>query len=207
MFLDKATSILHDRHLNLGTVSDVQSDRTKGTVVSQSPESDKTVAWGTTVDLGLAVPIEVRRTPVPNVIGRDLPAAKAILDKSQLRAGPEIPRPSNEPAGQVIAQSIKPETVVPIGTSVGLAFAQQITVLVPNLVGRTVEEASNLLAKGQLALGETAFVEQDGPAGMVIAQDIPEGSPVPIGTRIIEDFTDSDAGRGGRAKRRGEIAR
>jgi len=66
----------------------------------------------------------------------------------------------------------------------GAVFAAQRLVVVPDLVGRTEEDARQLLEAAGLAVGQITRVESDAGPGTVVSQDPQPRSQVPPNTRV-----------------------
>ncbi|NQU37651.1 MAG: Stk1 family PASTA domain-containing Ser/Thr kinase, partial [Actinobacteria bacterium] len=97
---DDAQAALSEVNLNLGNVTQQDSDQPAGMVLSQSPNS------GTTVDEGSSVNIAVSNgmVSVPNVVGDTEAQANATLINAGFNVQ-VINQPSSDPAGTVLAQS------------------------------------------------------------------------------------------------------
>ena len=153
----------------------------EGEVISQSPEE------GTQVDEGSTVRITVSAGPsaitVPDLRGQTLAEARAQLIDVGLQLGeveevndPETPEDqiidSNPTAGTGVAPASK------INVRVGTG-----KVTVPNVVGRSQNDAQRLLADANLQV-ETEFRQTNSVAeGQIISQD-PDDGAVDIGSTV-----------------------
>jgi hypothetical protein len=147
----------------------------------------------------------------PDVVGQPVGSARAMLEKSRLRAGRETTQPTSErAAGTVIAQDPRPGTPVQPGAVVNLVIAtpprivvvpppknlpierspappQRPDVIVPRLVtvpdltGETPQQAARILRRYQLGLGQQRERESPAAAGTVIKQ-----APAP-GTQVARE--------------------
>lgn len=100
---EDAAQRLNAAGLELGEVSSVASDTARGIVLSTQPESGQPVAAGTRVALTVSAgPTELS---LPDVVGRDLPAARGTLEQLGLSPVVEYDSLSSLPAGTVVAQS------------------------------------------------------------------------------------------------------
>jgi eukaryotic-like serine/threonine-protein kinase len=123
---------------------------------------------------------------VPNLVGKNVEAARLELQNRQL-----IPvvttKNSGQPPDQVIGQSPDPGTEVKEGTKVHLFVSVgRQTVQVPDITGKTVAEARQVLEGMKLRLG-TKLTEQPSdtfPKGQIITQNPDAGATVPAGTAI-----------------------
>jgi beta-lactam-binding protein with PASTA domain/tRNA A-37 threonylcarbamoyl transferase component Bud32 len=109
---------------------------------------------------------------VPNVVGKPLARAIDILNRRELDPQP-VDVASRRPVGTVLRQDPPAQEVVDEGSTVRLfvsAGPRQTTV--PDLIGRTNEEAEQLLEESGLVLGITTREPSDEfDEGVVIAQD------------------------------------
>lgn len=156
----------------------------KGTVLEQTPAAGKHDAEGATVSL--VVSAGQKFVSVPNVIGMQQPDAQAALEAAGLDVGPVSEQVSAEPAGQVVALSPKEGTSTPIPTSVRLIVSSGMhVVVVPDLVGHTVQEARDMLNRVGLALGDVSSASMvDTDSAKVASQQPVAGSQVGIGSRV-----------------------
>jgi serine/threonine-protein kinase len=150
-------------------------------VFAQSPQPGERTQKGNfvTVYVSLGPP----KTEVPNVVGEQLDQALSDLQDRKLK-GRQVRVESDEPEGQVIAQTPTAGASVPEGTRVRLRVSKGPTpVAVPNVIGSTFETAnSTLLAKG-FAVSRTD-VKSDQPKDTVVDMSPGAGTLQPPGTTI-----------------------
>jgi beta-lactam-binding protein with PASTA domain len=154
---------------------------------------------------------EVYLLRAPDVVGQPVSSARAILEKGRLQVGRETAQVTSEHRpGTVMNQDPKPGTAMQPGASVNLWVAtppravpvpgripggsdgvdvptpapQPHVVIVPNLVGQSLEVASVVLGKPGLSLGDRRRQESDAAAGTVIAQFPAAGTRVKPGTSV-----------------------
>jgi beta-lactam-binding protein with PASTA domain len=173
----------------------------KGMVLSQSPEA------GTAADPETVVTITVSNgknpeVKVPNVVGKtETDAAKVLQD-----AGFEpLPGPSfsdTVAVGTVISQDPQADASAPAGSAVSISISQgpkpPATAVVPNVVGKTETEATNILKSAGYAVvsartySDTVAVDVVGGqaplAGNVTLPGITVGIIVSDGPRPGPDF-------------------
>ena len=124
----EARIALENENLVLGTVTMVtDSEKAPGTVVYQSIEPDKTVKAGTSVDIMINDPnaeAEEETVTVPNVTGKPLEEALAMLKSAGLEAG-NVNQVSSDSYfnNYVAAQQAKAGSSVAKGTAVGLSVS------------------------------------------------------------------------------------
>lgn len=157
----------------------------KGTVLEQSPAPGGKEAPNTRVTL--VVSGGQRYATVPGVIGMSRELALNALESAGFDAGVVSERPSNEPRGAVIDSRPRPGTQAPIPSAVSLVLsAGPTTVIVPDVVGRSLGDARLLLRQVGLAVGDVQWglgAVADASAG-VVAQSPPAGSQAASGSRV-----------------------
>ncbi len=153
----------------------------KGTVLDQQPLPGSPETPG--VRVTLAVSSGQRLAPVPAVIGMSREQALTALESAGFVSGEIVTRPSNEPFGAVIDSRPRPGTQAPTPSTVALVLsAGPTTVLVPDVVGRPLDDAKVLLQQVGLAVGEVNW----GAGGAVMdASAVVVGQSPPAGSQAI----------------------
>jgi beta-lactam-binding protein with PASTA domain len=146
--LEDARDILDGSRLHLGEVTPQPSAAPEGTVLRQSPEPHQEVKPGTSVSLWVA-----GAAVVPNVVGRRLREAAAVLDKAGFEMQEEGQEESAYPEGTVARQAPEAAEGAPKGSRVRVWVAAPRLVRVPDLRGETPEAAEQQLKKRRLRLG------------------------------------------------------
>lgn len=157
----------------------------KGTVLDQSPGADSKEAPGTTVTL--VVSAGQRYATVPGVIGMSRELALNALESAGFEAGEVVERPSNEARGTVTDSRPRPGTQAPIPSSVALTLSAGPTlVLVPDVVGRPLSDATILLRQVGLAVGDVSYAPGAvaDAAANIVSQSPPAGAQVASGSRV-----------------------
>ncbi len=159
----------------------------KGTVLEQSPVAESREVPGTRVTL--VVSAGQKYGTIPGVIGMTRELALNALEVAGFDAGDVTERPSNEPRGAVIDARPRPGTQAPMPSAVALVIsAGPTTVLVPDLVGRPLSDATQLLRQVGLMVGEVAYAGGGSAiadaAAVVGAHSPPGGSQVAAGSRV-----------------------
>jgi beta-lactam-binding protein with PASTA domain len=137
--------------------------------------------------------------PVPDIVGRSLPDARALLETARLTTG----RVAG--TGAIVQQQAPAAgTAVPVGTPVDLVLGTPppLPVTVPRITGLTVADARQRLTRHSLSLGSVS-----GHGGVIKAQvpgaftRVTPGSPVdvtlaPVAPRQVQvpDLLGSDVG-------------
>ncbi|MEZ5093685.1 PASTA domain-containing protein [Nocardioides sp.] len=165
-----ARQALEDAGLELGEVEG-EGDL----VVEQSPVAGREVEPGSRVDIVLgSAPTDT--VEVPDVIGQRVEEATAELEGLGLAVGPVTGD------GEVVASQFPaPGSEVEPGTPVALLLVPDpdARVVVPDLEGRSLPEAAELLAGEGLGIGIV-----DGTGDLVRAQTPRPGAVVPVGSRV-----------------------
>ena len=130
--------------------------------------------------LGGEEPVEV-----PNVVGMQLDEAEATLQDADLDARVEE-KNSKKPEGEVLDQDPRAEEEVDPGTVVTLTVSAGVRqTSVPDLVGKTLEEAQAELKAADLRTGEiTEQAAEDAEPSEVLSQFPTSGKEVDVGTRV-----------------------
>ena len=158
----------------------------RGTVLEQTPLAESTEQAGALVTL--VVSSGQRYGTIPAVIGMTRELALDALETAGFDAGAVEMRPSNEPRGAVIDSRPRPGTQAPMPSTVALVISEgPTTILVPDLIGRTVSDATQLLRQLGLNVGDIQYEFGGSVAdagAVVVTQTPPVGSQVNAGTRV-----------------------
>jgi beta-lactam-binding protein with PASTA domain len=152
-----------------------EGDLAPGVVASQDPEAGTEVSRGSTVRLEVSTGL-----PVPDVVGRQITEAAALLDR--FRVEPSTVR-NRAPEGQVIDQQPGPPARVAAGAVVQLGLSDGSLVLVPPVELEAHESARAALDEADLRV---EVEERAGalPQGVVESQDPAAGSEVSRGSVV-----------------------
>jgi beta-lactam-binding protein with PASTA domain len=163
------------------TVSQQSSNKPKGIVLDQKPESGKSVLQGTQV--ALVVSKGPAGVAMPDVTG--LAAADAVKALQQRKLVPSLQQvASQEAPGTVVAQDPPPGKRAKPGTKVTLQVAKgQTSVAVPDVTGHSSQDAVNDLKNAGLSARVTQ-VPSSQPAGTVVAQNPAAGTKVDRGSAV-----------------------
>jgi beta-lactam-binding protein with PASTA domain len=123
--------------------------------------------------------------PVPSLLGLPLAAAEAALARAGLKPGRRSEQESRYPPGTVIGQSPDPQDEVAPDVAVDLVVAIPVRPTVPDLRGKTLDEATALIEAAGLIQGPVSRREtREAEEGRVLAQDPPSGVRVEPGARV-----------------------
>jgi len=171
-FVD-AKRILEEAGLNVKQ-GDVRYDNTKpiGMVLEQNPPADQTVKSGRRVYLIVCGGEQM--VEVPRLSGRTLRDAKFTLEQRGLEIGDIVKKFSNQYKEDVIInQTIQPGSKVKKSTQIDVIISNgpQIgNIIVPDLVGKTLEEAKKLLLEKRLKVGKITYQPSENEPGEILDQ-------------------------------------
>jgi len=179
----EATAALEDLGFNVETTSETNEDQEAGNVFDQSPARGERVEEGSTVSLKVSAGIEA--VPVPDVIGSQIADARRLLSGEGFTVREEPIPDENVPVGEVVDQTPGPNQEAPRGSEVVLQISSGPEErAVPEVAGRSVAEASNLLGQNGFSAVQTSEPSSEVPEGRVIRTEPPAGTPQPKGAQI-----------------------
>lgn len=153
-----------------------------GNIVSQDPISGTKVKAGRSVKVVVSKGIEF--VNVPNIIGQELGNARKILESVGLKIGDIRETYSRtSPNGIVISQNPKYGSITSKNSLVAIEIARHLPNTMPNLIGKTEEEAERLidsLGSYKLIIKEMesdtpgVVISQNPPANTTLIQEIPK---------------------------------
>ena len=179
--LTDAKKILAGANLTLGQISKVNSDVEPDTVLRQDPVAGTEVPVGTQVNVSVA---QKEMIAVPDLRGQSRQEAENILKKERLRLGEVVKRFSDQPADSVVWQEPAAGTKVAVGTAVELWVAVNAPVELPDVRGREVKEAEEILAKLRLRVGQVTKRLSYQPEGTIVRQEPAPGNLALVGTAV-----------------------
>jgi len=147
-----------------------------GQVARQSPDARTLVKRGSPVTVSLSK--GPRRTEVPDLLGKPLPAAQSAISGSGLAMGRILGAfsPGQEAPGSVLQQDPDPTDAVAPGTAVDLLLAMprpQERYVMPDLVYRNYELVRPYFEQLGFKLGSVKFERYEGVAAGVILRQFP----------------------------------
>jgi beta-lactam-binding protein with PASTA domain len=179
--VQEAEKLLKEVGLKLGQRSEKPGDPV-GTVLDQSPAAGTRVSPGSPVNTVIAIAPPDDRVLVPEVVGKLLQDAEAILKDSGLQPG-RISFRDHDRVDQVLEQSPKAGERVRKGSAVDLIVGRSRDVEqvnVPDVLGRTLAGATEILNAARLTVGERSGP----PDGRVREQKPKAGVKVQVGTPV-----------------------
>jgi beta-lactam-binding protein with PASTA domain len=180
--LDAAKASLKKAGLTLGKVEAKPGKGTPGLVLGQDPKAGVQAKKGSAVNLQVGA--EPEKVPVPNLTGKTLADAKALLSKSGLSAGKVTQAPGKGKVGTVVGQTPAAGAQVVKGSAVALeigAAKKPELIPVPNVVGKKLADAKAALTKAGLVAGKETARPGKGEPGVVVGQKPKAGTQVAKG--------------------------
>lgn len=180
--------------LNLGLTPEIEYEEStqyeQGIVMKTSVESGTMVAEGTNVILTVSAGSE--GVEVPDVVGMSEAEAVATLSKKGFEVNKTNGYDAYIKEGNIITQSPTAGSKAPGGTAVTIRISlgeENAKVRVPDLVGKSEEEAVAMLIEAKLEMGVVSEVnhENESLSGLVCYQGYSVGAYVDEGTKI--DFS------------------
>jgi beta-lactam-binding protein with PASTA domain len=156
---ENATELLENNNLEpvLGdTTYDIRY--AKGTVIFQKPEAGEIVKEGRRVYLFISGGEPV--VYVPKLKGKSIRDAKLTLERIGLKLGDIKEIPSDNPKDMIFDQELAEGTRIKKGSSVDVYISVgkgEGSIIVPDLVGRSLAEAERILADSTLKVGKINY--------------------------------------------------
>ncbi|WP_456695038.1 Stk1 family PASTA domain-containing Ser/Thr kinase [Aeromicrobium sp. P5_D10] len=201
MTVDNAERALTAKGFVVGEVREQASaDVEKDEVIETDPPADTKVDEGTTVDIVVSTGPETQK--MPDVRGLPFSNAKSTLEDAPYNFKVIRKNVDNTAAkDEVINTTPTPNSDVQVGAEVTV-FVSRGQVMVPDLVGKDIEEAKGLLEELGLKVTTTADPNSTALENEVTAQSVSSGTQVARGSTVALTYStnpgDADAdGDGG----------
>ena len=159
----EAVAILGRLGLKVGQRLTQRAPERVGLVISQEPAAGTPITAATSVTLVIGTVEQGDTVAVPNIVGRTAPEAEKLLKEVGLKLGQRSEKPG-DPVGTVLDQSPAAGTRVSPGNAVNIVIAiapPDDRIEVPELVGKSLQDAENILKKVGLGLGGVSFRDDD----------------------------------------------
>ena len=162
-------------------------DQEEGFIASQNPASGSKVTEGKVITVNISK--GKKDGGVPKIEGMDYDEAKEYLESFGFKMGPGVTVDSPLPKGIIVSQSVPYGTQAKSGTEINVEISNgkgKEMVKVPNLIGRTPDEANSLLSQAGLSTnGSVVYEEVEGMAqNLVFWQSIAADTEVEKGTAV-----------------------
>jgi beta-lactam-binding protein with PASTA domain len=178
----QAKQILSASRLMPGEIVEIPANQQQQIVVRQFPAEGSFVSPGSLVKLYVSSGQGAARVYVPDLIGKSLEQAAEVLKSNNLVFGSLKESFSEETEGIVVSQSPIPGTQVGPGAAIDLIYT--VKKLVPDLIGRQLEDAVMLLRIVDIPVGKVTDRKSPGEPGTILDQSLPAGSEVRPGTEM-----------------------
>lgn len=181
-----ADNKLNERDLKLKIIdSRYQEKFPSNTIIKQDPSGGILVRKGR--EILAVVSLGPELMDVPDLKGYSLRETKVLLSNNKLKLGKVTEVDKDGEPGEVLGQKPTPGDKVHKGAEINLMVnrGDEPMVKVPNLVGKDLQEVSDMLKKETLGLGTTVWVWHDYvPRGEIIRQIPNPGSMVQPRTKL-----------------------
>ena len=187
----EAEKLLSSASLKIVVDDEIYDDEiAKDHIISQLPKADSKVKEGR--EITVVVSLGSSETEVPDLKGKTEQEARIALENAELVLGTvTMVTDSSQPLGVVVYQSQEVGTTVKAGSTVDVmvndpsAEPEVATTTVPQLQGRTLEEALRMLEQAKLVSGTVSQASSTEYANnYVISQQAAAGSSVSEGTAV-----------------------
>ena len=174
----EAQRILEGQGLDVDITTAANEDQPEGNVFDQDPRRGERVDEGSTVDLKVSA--GAAAVPVPNVIGSQIDQARQLLSAQGFIVEEEGVANEEAPVGEVVDQDPSANEEAAEGSVVRLLVSTGPAERpVPDVTGRSVSEASNLLGQAGFTVTQTSEPSETVEEGLVIRTDPPAGTVRP----------------------------
>ena len=181
----EAGAILGRLGLKVGQRLSQRAPDRVGLVISQEPAAGTPITSGTSVSLVIGTAEEGDTVTVPDVVGRTVQEAEKVLKDAGLTLGQRREKPA-APPGAVLDQAPPAGTRVAPGSAVAVVVAvapADDRVAVPEVVGKTLEDAGKSLEAAGLKPGRVTF-RDEARVDRVLEQAPGAGDRVANGTAV-----------------------
>ncbi len=182
---EEARRLLEGAGLEVGRIDRREDpDVEEGIVVAQDPAPEQVVEEGSPVDLTVSAGVETVTVPlVENLPEAD---ARRILRDEGLVPDARDEERGDVPPGTVVSQDPRPGEDVPPGSTVVITVATPLPrVAVPDVIGRSQGEATNILSNAGFRV-QVREVQANNPRGEVVGTEPGPNSQVePESTVVI----------------------
>jgi len=182
--VDEARRILEEKGFDVDESRAASESVPENSVISQEPGDGRKLEKG--AEVRLVVSNGPDAVKVPNLIGKTKQEAERLLESAGLSLGSERSTNSDEvEAGKIVEQDPSSGEEVAKGRSVNIVIsAGKKTARVPELVGLTLEKATEELNDAGLTTNVVDACDTSKDAGIVLKQDPTQGQQVPQGSAV-----------------------
>ena len=184
---EKAQALAQETGLEIARGEDVYSpDQEEGKITSQNPTADSVVSPGKLITVYVS---EGKKDGVvPKIVGMDYKQASEYLKTFGFELGIVKTESSTLPENVIIEQSVEEGSTASKGTKIDVTVSDgkgKETVKMPNLIGKTPDEANAIIDTEGLKLGDATYEETTTTAqNLIFWQQYPEGTELEKGTAV-----------------------
>jgi serine/threonine-protein kinase len=181
--VENAQRILTNLEFKVEVTQENNDAQPEGTVFDQDPKGGTKVDEGSTVQLKVSA--GANAVAVPDVIGSQVEQARLLLTAQGFTVATEDVVDEEAPVGEVVDQDPSANDEAPRGSEVRLFVSSgPADRPVPDVVGRTIAEASNLLGQAGFTVNQVSEPSGTVEEGLVIRTDPAADSVQPKGSTI-----------------------
>lgn len=173
--------------LEIARGEDVYSpDQEEGKITSQNPTADSVVSPGKLITVYVSK--GKKDGVVPKIVGMDYKEVSEYLKTFGFELGIVKTESSTLPENVIIEQSFEEGSTASKGTKIDVTVSDgkgKETVKMPNLIGKTPDEANAIIDTEGLKLGDATYEETTTTAqNLIFWQQYPEGTELEKGTAV-----------------------
>lgn len=184
---EEAQVLAQETGLEIARGEDVYSpDQEEGKITSQNPTADSVVSPGKLITVYVSK--GKKDGVVPKIVGKDYKEASEYLKTFGFELGIVKTESSTLPENVIIEQSVEEGSTASKGTKIDVTVSDgkgKETVKMPNLIGKTPDEANAIIDTEGLKLGDATYEETTTTAqNLIFWQQYPEGTELEKGTAV-----------------------
>lgn len=184
---EDAQALAQETGLEIARGEDVYSpDQEEGKITSQNPTADSVVSPGKLITVYVSK--GKKDGVVPKIVGMDYKGASEYLKTFGFELGIVKTESSTLPENVIIEQSVEEGSTASKGTKIDVTVSDgkgKETVKMPNLIGKTPDEANAIIDTEGLKLGDATYEETTTTAqNLIFWQQYPEGTELEKGTAV-----------------------
>ena len=191
---EKAQALAQETGLEIARGEDVYSpDQEEGKITSQNPTADSVVSPGKLITVYVSK--GKKDGVVPKIVGMDYKGASEYLKTFGFELGIVKTESSTLPENVIIEQSVEEGSTALKGTKIDVTVSDgkgKETVKMPNLIGKTPDEANAIIDTEGLKLGDATYEETTTEKGTAVSYKVSKGEkPSGSGSEDFGDGTES----------------
>lgn len=184
---EEAQALAQETGLEIARGEDVYSpDQEEGKITSQNPTADSVVSPGKLITVYVSK--GKKDGVVPKIVGMDYKEVSEYLKTFGFELGIVKTESSTLPENVIIEQSVEEGSTASKGTKIDVTVSDgkgKETVKMPNLIGKTPDEANAIIDTEGLKLGDATYEETTTTAqNLIFWQQYPEGTELEKGTAV-----------------------